>query len=127
MITTSSGLQYVDLVVGLGVPVTAGQTVSVHYVGSRQNGDVFDTSLTSGTPFEFTLGQGQVIQGWDEGVAGMREGGRRRLIIPADMAYGDNPSGGRPGGTLVFDVQMLSASNPALERPPISRPPLGQN
>jgi hypothetical protein len=127
VITTSSGLQYVDLVVGLGVPVTAGQTVSVHYVGSRQNGDVFDTSLTSGTPFEFTLGQGQVIQGWDEGVAGMREGGRRRLIIPADMAYGDNPSGGRPGGTLVFDVQMLSASNPALERPPISRPPLGQN
>ena len=127
VITTSSGLQYVDLVVGLGVPVTAGQTVSVHYVGSRQNGDVFDTSLTSGTPFEFTLGQGQVIQGWDEGVAGMREGGRRRLIIPADMAYGDNPSEGRPGGTLVFDVQMLSASNPALERPPISRPPLGQN
>jgi len=127
VITTSSGLQYVDLVVGLGVPVTAGQTVSVHYVGSRQNGDVFDTSLTSGTPFEFTLGQGQVIQGWDEGVAGMREGGRRRLIIPADMAYGDNPSGGRPGGTLVFDVQMLSASNPTLERPPLSRPPLGQN
>jgi peptidylprolyl isomerase len=57
----------------------------------------------------------------------MREGGRRRLIIPADMAYGENPSGGRPGGTLVFDVQMLSASNPALERPPLSRPPLGQN
>ena len=114
VITTSSGLQYVDLVVGLGVPVTAGQTVSVHYVGSRQNGDVFDTSLTRGTPFEFTLGQGQVIQGWDEGVAGMREGGRRRLNIPADMAYGHNPSGGQPGGPLVFDVQMLSASNPIL-------------
>ncbi len=127
MISTSSGLQYVDLVVGLGVPVAAGQTVSVHYVGSRQNGDVFDSSLIRGTPFEFTLGQGQVIQGWDEGVAGMREGGRRRLIIPADMAYGENPGGGRPGGTLVFDVQMLSASNPALERPPLSRPPLGQN
>jgi hypothetical protein len=126
--TTSSGLQYIDLVVGLGVPVAAGQTVSVHYVGSRQNGDVFDSSLTSGTPFEFTLGQGQVIQGWDEGVAGMREGGRRRLIIPAVMAYGENPTDGRPGGTLVFDVQMLSASNPPLgERPPISRPPLGQN
>ncbi len=127
VISTSSGLQYVDLVVGLGVPVAAGQTVSVHYVGSRQNGDVFDSSLIRGTPFEFTLGQGQVIQGWDEGVAGMREGGRRRLIIPADMAYGENPGGGRPGGTLVFDVQMLSASNPALERPPLSRPPLGQN
>ena len=127
VIRTSSGLQYIDLVVGLGVPVAAGQTVSVHYVGSRQNGDVFDSSLIRGTPFEFTLGQGQVIQGWDEGVAGMREGGRRRLIIPADMAYGENPDGGRPGGTLVFDVQMLSASNPALERPPLSRPPLGQN
>ena len=128
VIRTSSGLQYVDLVVGLGVPVTAGQTVSVHYVGSRQNGDVFDTSLTRGTPFEFTLGQGQVIQGWDEGVAGMREGGRRRLIIPADMAYGENPGGGRPGGTLVFDVQMLSASSPILGgRPPVTRPPLGQN
>jgi hypothetical protein len=128
VIRTSSGLQYVDLVVGLGVPVTAGQTVSVHYVGSRQNGDVFDTSLTRGTPFEFTLGQGQVIQGWDEGVAGMREGGRRRLIIPADMAYGENPSGGRPGGTLVFDVQLLSASNPGLgERPPVVRDPLIPN
>ena len=128
VITTSSGLQYVDLVVGQGVPVAAGQTVSVHYVGSRQNGDVFDSSLTRGTPFEFTLGQGQVIQGWDEGVAGMREGGRRRLIIPADMAYGENPSGGRPGGTLVFDVQLLSASNPGLgERPPVVRDPLIPN
>ena len=128
VITTSSGLQYVDLVVGLGVPVTAGQTVSVHYVGSRQNGDVFDTSLTRGTPFEFTLGQGQVIQGWDEGVAGMREGGRRRLNIPAYMAYGLNPGGGRPAGPLVFDVQLLSASNPILGgRPPVTRPPLGQN
>ncbi|MGI9446674.1 MAG: FKBP-type peptidyl-prolyl cis-trans isomerase [Pirellulales bacterium] len=128
VIRTSSGLQYVDLVVGLGVPVTAGQTVSVHYVGSRQNGDVFDTSLTRGTPFEFTLGQGDVIQGWDEGVAGMREGGRRRLIIPADMAYGENPGRGRPGGTLVFDVQLLSASNPGLgERPPVVRDPLIPN
>lgn len=126
VISTSSGLQYVDLVVGLGVPVAAGQTVFVHYVGSRQNGDVFDTSLTGGTPFEFTLGQGRVIQGWDEGVAGMREGGRRRLIIPADMAYGENPGGGLPGGTLVFDVQLLSASIPILGgRPPINRPSLG--
>ena len=126
VIRTSSGLQYIDLVVGLGVPVTAGQTVSVHYVGSRQNGDVFDTSLTRGTPFEFTLGQGDVIQGWDEGVAGMREGGRRRLIIPADIAYGENPGGGLPCGTLVFDVQLLSASIPILGgRPPINRPSLG--
>ena len=114
IIKTSSGLRYEDLVVGLGTPVGPGQEVSVHYVGSQPNGDVFDSSLTSGTPFTFTLGQGQVIQGWGEGVAGMREGGRRRLIIPADMAYGENPGGGRPGGTLVFDVQLLSASNPGL-------------
>jgi hypothetical protein len=111
VITTSSGLQYVDLVVGQGAPVAAGQTVSVHYVGSRQNGDVFDTSLTEeGTPFEFTLGQGTVIQGWEEGVAGMQVGGRRTLIIPPDLAYGD------PSGTLVFDVQLLSAS---IVRPPL--------
>ena len=122
VITTPSGLRYEDLVVGLGTPVGLGQEVSVHYVGSQPNGDVFDSSLTSGTPFTFTLGQGQVIQGWDEGVAGMREGGRRRLIIPADMAYGENPGGGRPGGTLVFDVQLLSASNPVLGgRPPLAR------
>ena len=89
---------------------------------------MFDTSLTSGTPFEFTLGQGRVIQGWEEGVAGMREGGRRRLNIPADMAYGPNPGGGLPAGPLVFDVQLLSASNPILGgRPPVTRPPLGQN
>ena len=128
IIKTSSGLRYEDLVVGLGTPVGPGQEVSVHYVGSQPNGDVFDSSLTSGTPFTFTLGQGQVIQGWDEGVAGMREGGRRRLIIPADMAYGENPGGGRPGGTLVFDVQLLSASNPGLgPRPPITRAPLIPN
>ena len=114
IIKTSSGLRYEDLVVGLGTPVGPGQEVSVHYVGSQPNGDVFDSSLTSGTPFTFTLGQGTVIQGWDEGVAGMRVGGRRMLIIPADMAYGENPGGGRPGGTLVFDVQLLSASNPGL-------------
>ena len=128
VIKTSSGLRYEDLVVGLGTPVGPGQEVSVHYVGSQPNGDVFDSSLTSGTPFTFTLGQGTVIQGWDEGVAGMREGGRRRLIIPADMAYGENPGGGRPGGTLVFDVQLLSASNPGLGgRPPIIRDPLLPN
>ena len=128
VITTPSGLRYEDLVVGLGTPVGPGQEVSVHYVGSQPNGDVFDSSLISGTPFTFTLGQGQVIQGWDEGVAGMREGGRRRLIIPADMAYGENPGGGRPGGTLVFDVQLLSASNPGLGgRPPITRDSLIPN
>ena len=145
VITTPSGLQYEDLVVGLGTPVGPGQEISVHYVGSQPNGDVFDSSLIRGTPFDETvdpeteeprpliLGQGQVIQGWDEGIAGMRVGGRRRLTIPANLAYGENPIGRDgapppPGGTLVFDVQLLSASNPILEgRPPIARPPLDQN
>jgi uncharacterized repeat protein (TIGR01451 family) len=123
-VTTASGLQYVDLQVGTGTVATAGQEVSVQYVGSRQNGAVFDNSWTRGTPFSFTLGAGQVIAGWDEGVAGMRVGGRRMLIIPANLAYGDDPSTGRPTGTLVFDVQLLSAS---LVRPPLDRPPLTPN
>jgi peptidylprolyl isomerase len=112
LITTASGLQYRDLLVGAGAPAAAGQTVTVHYVGSRQNGELFDSSRTRGTPFTFTLGTGQVIAGWDEGVAGMRVGGRRTLIIPANLAYGDTPPGSviQPGDTLVFDVELLSAS-----------------
>jgi peptidylprolyl isomerase len=112
LITTASGLQYRDLVVGSGAVVTAGQSVTVEYVGSRQNGEVFDSSRGRGSPFNFTLGIGQVIAGWDEGVAGMRVGGRRQLTIPAELAYGDNPSPGgiiQPGDTLVFDVELLSA------------------
>jgi len=112
LVTTASGLQYRDLVAGTGAVATPGQSVTVHYVGSRQNGEVFDSSRARGTPFTFTLGVGQVIAGWDEGVAGMRVGGRRTLIIPADLAYGDNPPGSviQPGDTLVFDVELLSAS-----------------
>ena len=112
LITTASGLQYRDLVVGSGAVATAGQSVTVEYVGSRQNGEVFDSSRGRGSPFNFTLGIGQVIAGWDEGVAGMRVGGRRQLTIPAELAYGDNPSPGgiiQPGDTLVFDVELLSA------------------
>jgi peptidylprolyl isomerase len=94
--------------------------VTVEYVGSRQNGEVFDSSRGSGSPFNFTLGIGQVIAGWDEGVAGMRVGGRRQLIIPSNLAYGDNPVGGRPAGLLVFDVELISNGT-------IVRPPLGAN
>jgi len=110
LITTASGLQYRDLVVGSGAVAAAGQSVTVEYVGSRQNGEVFDSSRGRGAPFNFTLGVGQVIAGWDEGVAGMRVGGRRQLIIPADLAYGDNAPGAiiQPGDTLVFDVELLS-------------------
>ncbi len=112
LVTTDTGLQYRDLVVGSGAEAARGQTVTVHYVGSRQNGEVFDSSRTRGTPFTFTLGAGQVIAGWDEGVAGMRLGGRRTLIIPANLAYGNTPPGSiiQPGDTLVFDVELLSAS-----------------
>jgi len=112
LVTTASGLQYRDLAVGTGAVATAGQSVTVHYVGSRQNGEVFDSSRSRGTPFTFTLGVGQVIDGWDEGVAGMQVGGRRTLIIPADLAYGNTPPGTviQPGDTLVFDVELLSAS-----------------
>lgn len=119
LITTASGLQYRDLVVGSGAVAAAGQTVTVEYVGSRQNGEVFDSSRTRGTPFTFTLGAGGVIAGWDEGVAGMRVGGQRTLVIPANLAYGDNPPGAviQPGDTLVFDVELLS--NGLIVRPPL--------
>ena len=112
LVTTASGLQYRDVVVGTGPVASPGQTVEVHYVGSRQNGDVFDSSRARGEPFRFTLGVGQVISGWDEGVAGMRVGSRRTLTIPAELAYGDTPPGTviQPGDTLVFDVELLSVS-----------------
>ena len=117
LVTTASGLQYRDRVVGTGAVAEAGQSVSVHYVGSLPNGEVFDSSRTGGTPFTFTLGTGQVIAGWDEGVAGMRVGGQRTLVIPSNLAYGDNPGGGRPAGVLVFDVELLS--NGLIVRPPL--------
>jgi peptidylprolyl isomerase len=119
-VTTASGLQYRDRVVGTGAVAEAGQSVSVHYVGSLPNGEVFDSSRPRGTPFTFTLGVGQVIAGWDEGVAGMRVGGQRTLVIPSNLAYGDNPAGGRPAGVLVFDVELISNGT-------IVRPPLGAN
>jgi peptidylprolyl isomerase len=107
--TTASGLKYHDLEVGTGDVAASGQTVSVHYTGWLTDGAMFDSSLSRGQPFEFRLGQGQVIQGWDEGVAGMRVGGSRQLLIPANLAYGERGAGGviPPGATLVFEVQLL--------------------
>ncbi|HEY9482959.1 MAG TPA: FKBP-type peptidyl-prolyl cis-trans isomerase [Micromonosporaceae bacterium] len=99
-----------DLIVGEGPEATPGQQVSVHYVGvAHSNGKEFDSSYSRNTPFSFGLGTGQVIQGWDKGVAGMRVGGRRQLTIPANMAYGDRGAGGviKPGETLVFVVDLL--------------------
>ncbi|MFN9623465.1 MAG: FKBP-type peptidyl-prolyl cis-trans isomerase [Cyanobacteriota bacterium] len=106
--TTASGLQITDLVVGDGVEATPGQTVSVNYRGTLQNGKEFDSSYGRG-PFSFPLGGGRVIKGWDEGVAGMRVGGKRELVIPPDLAYGSRGAGGviPPDATLVFEVELL--------------------
>jgi FKBP-type peptidyl-prolyl cis-trans isomerase FkpA len=109
--TTSSGLQYVDVVQGDGAEAQPGQRVTVHYTGWLTNGTKFDSSRDRNDPFQFALGGGQVIQGWDQGVAGMREGGQRRLIIPANLGYGAGGAAGviPPNATLIFDVELLKA------------------
>lgn len=104
-----SELKIEDLVVGSGAEATAGQTVSVHYTGWLLDGTKFDSSVDRGTPFEFALGAGQVIAGWDQGVQGMKIGGKRRLTIPYDLAYGEAgyPPVIPPKSTLVFEVELL--------------------
>jgi len=107
-VTTPSGLKYVDMVVGTGATPKVGDTVLVHYTGTFTNGKVFDTSVGK-QPFQFVLGRGQVIQGWDEGVGSMKVGGKRKLIIPPDLAYGARGYPGviPPNSTLTFVVQLL--------------------
>jgi peptidylprolyl isomerase len=103
-------LEFTDLVVGDGDEARAGQQVTVHYVGvSFSSGEQFDASWDRGEPFVFPLGAGRVIAGWDQGVAGMRVGGRRKLVIPPHLAYGDRGAGGAiaPGETLIFVVDLL--------------------
>lgn len=109
VITTDSGLQYRDLVVGTGAEASVGATAVVHYTGWLMDGTKFDSSLDSGNPFSFSIGAGDVIKGWDEGVASMKVGSKRELTIPADLAYGDRGAGGRipPGATLIFEVELL--------------------
>ena len=108
-ITTASGLQYIDLKVGTGATAQTGQTVTVHYTGWLENGKKFDSSVDRGQPFSFPLGAGRVIKGWDEGVQGMKAGGKRKLIIPSNLGYGARGAGGviPPNATLIFEVELL--------------------
>ena len=107
--TTESGLQYEDIVEGTGPSPRAGQSVTVHYVGTLTSGKKFDASRDRNQPFTFTIGRGQVIKGWDEGVMSMKVGGVRRLTIPPDLGYGARGAGGviPPNATLVFEVELL--------------------
>lgn len=108
--TTGTGLRYVDYGGGAGPAAKAGDTVSVHYTGTLQNGTKFDSSRDRNQAFDFLLGRGQVIAGWDEGVAGMRVGDRRRLTIPSALGYGSRGAGSviPPNATLIFDVELLA-------------------
>lgn len=109
VIKTESGLQYVDLKEGTGERARSGDTVEVHYTGWLKDGKKFDSSVDRGRPFSFRLGAGQVIKGWDEGVAGMRVGGKRKLIIPPELGYGKRGAGGviPPDAELIFEVELL--------------------
>jgi len=108
MITTESGLKYEDIKVGTGEEAKAGDIVSVHYTGTFEDGKKFDSSLDRGDPFSFELGAEEVIKGWDEGVAGMKIGGKRKLVIPYNLAYGENGYGSiPPKATLIFEVELL--------------------
>ena len=109
IIETAGGLGYVDIVEGTGATPKAGESVTVHYTGWLKSGQKFDSSVDRGQPFVFTIGRSQVIKGWDEGVAAMRVGGKRKLVIPAHLGYGDRGAGRviPPGATLIFEVQLL--------------------
>jgi len=113
MTTTASGLQYTDTVAGTGASPTTGQTCVMHYTGwlyeNGVKGKKFDSSLDRGKPFEFAIGTGQVIKGWDEGVATMKVGGKRSLILPPAIGYGARGAGGviPPNATLLFEVELL--------------------
>lgn len=108
---TPSGLEFIDITPGTGPEARPGQNVTVHYTGWLTDGTKFDSSLDRRDPFTFALGRGQVIKGWDIGVAGMLVGGKRRLIIPPDIGYGARGAAGviPPNATLIFDVELLAA------------------
>ncbi len=109
VVTTASGLKYIDVVVGKGASPAAGKKVKAHYTGTLENGKKFDSSVDRNEPFSFNIGVGQVIPGWDEGVMTMKVGGKRKLIIPSKLGYGARGAGGAipPNATLLFDVELL--------------------
>jgi FKBP-type peptidyl-prolyl cis-trans isomerase len=110
-VTTASGLKYIDWAVGSGPSPAPGKKVKVHYTGTLMDGTKFDSSVDRGQPFEFTIGVGQVIKGWDEGVMTMKVGGKRKLIIPPDLGYGSRPAGKiPPNSTLNFEVELLGVN-----------------
>jgi peptidylprolyl isomerase len=107
-VTTASGLKYVDLTPGTGATPQTGQMLTVHYTGTLQNGKKFDSSVDRGKPYQFRIGTGTVIKGWDEGLMGMKVGGKRKLIVPPALGYG--PTGTSnipPNSILLFDVELL--------------------
>lgn len=118
------GLYVEDVEVGNGAEAFVGQLVVVHYTGWLTDGSEFDSSRNAGVPLDVVIGQGNVIQGWDEGIPGMREGGRRRLVIPPGLAYGASGAGGviPPNATLVFDVELLEVREPDLPPPDLMAP-----
>ena len=117
-VTTASGLKYIDQLIGNGEEAVKGDAVEVHYTGwlyeNGKRGAKFDSSLDRGEPFKFDLGAGRVIRGWDEGVAGMKVGGKRELIIPPELGYGSRGAGGviPPNATLDFEVELLKVTKP---------------
>jgi peptidylprolyl isomerase len=110
IIETATGLGYVDIVEGTGSMPKTGDNVSVHYTGWLKSGQKFDSSVDRSQPLQFPIGKGRVIKGWDEGVGTMKVGGKRKLVIPAHLGYGDRGAGGviPPGATLIFEVELLA-------------------